>query len=146
MYELPFPGPFISIYDIVRKGKFGKHVSVPIAIVLLSACALVFGLATFGHHVTRGMGIQMARITPSRGFAAELSTALVVLVASQWGLPNSSSQCITGGIVGVGLLEGAQGINWKFFGQTYLSWVCTPFTMAAGTALLFSMGVFSPCI
>lgn len=119
---------------------------MPIGIVFLSAAALVFGLATFGHHVTRGMGIQMARITPSRGFAAELSTALVILVASQWGLPNSSSQCITGGIVGVALLEGAQGVNWKFFGQTYLSWVCTPVVMALGTGFLFSMGVFSPCI
>jgi sodium-dependent phosphate transporter len=51
------------------------------------------------------MGTRMAKLTPSRGFAAELSTSLVILVASQYGLPTSSSQCITGGIIGVSAPE-----------------------------------------
>ena len=41
----------------------------------------------------------MARITPSRGFAAELATSFVIMIAAQLGLPTSSSQCITGGFV-----------------------------------------------
>ena len=48
------------------------------------------------------MGTRMAKLTPSRGFCAELATALVILVASQYGLPTSSSQCITGGAQGAG--------------------------------------------
>lgn len=55
----------------------------------------------------------MAKLTPSRGFSAELATALVILISSQWGLPNSSSQCLVGAIVGVGLLEGKD--TWPFF-------------------------------
>ena len=90
------------------------------------------------------MGTQMAKITPARGFAAELATALVILVSSQWGLPNSSSQCITGGIIGVGIAEGAAGVNWKFFGETFSSWVLTLVLMAVGTGVLFAQGIYAP--
>jgi hypothetical protein len=66
---------------------------------------------------------MMAKLSASRGFAAELSTALVILVASQLGLPTSSSQAITGGIIGVGLLEGiTTGVNWKFFAKQVGHW------------------------
>jgi hypothetical protein len=48
-----------------------------------AALGLVTGLATYGYNVTRAMGTRMAKLSPTRGFAAELSTALVILVASQ---------------------------------------------------------------
>ena len=43
------------------------------------------------------------------------SARSVIMIAAQYGLPTSSSQCITGGIIGCGLLEGTAGVNWKFF-------------------------------
>ncbi len=54
--------------------------------------------------MTRSVGTRFSKLSPTRGFSAELATALVIMVAAQYGLPTSSSQCITGGIVGVGLL------------------------------------------
>jgi sodium-dependent phosphate transporter len=87
----------------------------------------------------------MAKLSPSRGFSAELSTALVILVASQLGLPTSSSQCITGGIVGVGLLEGIKGgVNWRLFGQQFASWVATLFVVGLAVAAIFAQGIYSP--
>jgi solute carrier family 20 (sodium-dependent phosphate transporter) len=97
------------------------------------------------YNITRAMGTQMSKLTPSRGFAAELATALVILVSAQWGLPNSSSQCIVGGIVGVGVLEGSGGVNWIFFVKTFLSWIATIFVMSIGTGLFFAQGVYAPC-
>lgn len=44
----------------------------------------------------QAMGARLAKLSPTRGFCAELSTAMVIMVASQYGLPTSSSQCITG--------------------------------------------------
>jgi sodium-dependent phosphate transporter len=52
------------------------------------------------------MGVKLSKLSPTRGFCAELATALVIMIASQYGLPTSSSQCITGGIIGVGMMEG----------------------------------------
>jgi sodium-dependent phosphate transporter len=67
--------------------------------------------------------------------------ALLRLSRPQYGLPTSSSQCITGGIIGCGLLEGKAGVNWKFFLQNFASWGATLFIAGFGTAALFSQGV-----
>jgi hypothetical protein len=64
--------------------------------------------------VTRAMGVKLSKLSPTRGFCAELATALVIMIASQYGLPTSSSQCITGGIIGVGMMEGIMvGQEWN---------------------------------
>lgn len=42
------------------------------------------------------MGVRLCKISPTRGFAAELATALIITIAAQYGLPTSSSQCVTG--------------------------------------------------
>lgn len=98
----------------------------------------VIGLATYGYKVTRAMGVRLAKISPTRGFSAELATALIITIAAQYGLPTSSSQCITGAIVGVGLLEGASGVNWKQFGRQFIAWVCTLAVVGLLTAALFA--------
>ncbi|KAG2452635.1 hypothetical protein HYH02_002869 [Chlamydomonas schloesseri] len=139
-------GPLATVYAVYHSGTLPHKVAAPVWCVLVSAFGLVTGLATFGYQVTRAMGTRMAKLTPSRGFCAELATALVILVASQYGLPTSSSQCITGGIVGVGMLEGLGGVNWGFFAKTFASWVSTLLICAAATAALFAQGVHAPSI
>lgn len=55
------------------------------------------------------------------------------------GLPTSSSQCITGGIVGVGLMEGFQkGVNWRMFAKQFLSWVSTLFVVGLAVGAIFA--------
>lgn len=137
-------GPLAAIWDVYNTGKLAKNVSPPVWIVLIGACGLVVGLATYGYNVTRAMGVSLAKLTPTRGFAAELATALVIMIAAQYGLPQSSSQCVTGAIVGVGLLEGTAGVNWKQFARQFASWVCTLAVVGLGVAALFSQGVYAP--
>jgi sodium-dependent phosphate transporter len=137
-------GPLSTIWTIWQSHKLPKTVKAPLWIVLYSAASLVLGLAMYGRNVTEAMGKRLARLTPSRGFAAELATSLVILIATQYGLPTSSSQCITGGVVGVGLAEGLSHVNWKFFGQTLLSWVSTMFVTGVGTGIMFLQGIAAP--
>jgi len=137
-------GPLAAIWDIVNTGKIQKSVTAPIWIIVIGASGLVVGLATYGYKITQAMGVKMSKITATRGFAAELATSLVIMIASQYGLPTSSSQCITGGILGVGLAEGIKGVNWRFFGQTVLSWVNTMFFIGIGVAAVFSQGIYAP--
>lgn len=138
-------GPLGAIYDVYQTGNLNAKIQPEIWCVALGAASLVIGLGTYGYNVMRAMGTQLSMLTPSRGFCAELSTALVILVASQLGLPTSSSQCITGGIVGVGLVEGARrGVNWKQFGIQFASWVATIFVVGLGVAALFAQGIYSP--
>lgn len=138
-------GPLTTIWDVYQKGKLSKSVNAPIWIIVLSAAGLVVGLATYGHHVMRSMGTAMAKLTPTRGFCAELATATVIMVAAQSGLPTSSSQCLVGGIVGIGLCESLKaGVNWKLFGQQFLSWIGTLLVVALSTAAIFAQGIYTP--
>ena len=137
-------GPLATIYDVYETGTLSSKVNAPTWVIVISATSLVAGLATYGRNVVKAVGKEMAKITPSRGFAAELATAMVIMVASQYGLPTSSSQCITGGIVGIGIAEGLQGVNWRFFLQTFSSWVMTMVVMGLGTALMFAQGHNAP--
>jgi phosphate/sulfate permease len=56
----------------------------------------------------------------------------------RYGLPTSSSQCITGAIVGVAVLEGAKGVNWRIFGKQFISWVLTLVAVGGCVALIFA--------
>jgi solute carrier family 20 (sodium-dependent phosphate transporter) len=91
------------------------------------------------------MGVALAKLSPTRGFCAELATSLTIMITTQMGLPTSSSQCIIGAIMGVGMCEGVrQGVNWKLFAQQFASWVCTMFVCGLASAALFSSGLYTP--
>ncbi len=94
-------GPLAVIWGIVQNPGLnsvtaGTKVQPEIWIILIGAFGLIIGLGTYGYKVCGAVGTQMARITPSRGFAAELATSFIIMIAAQLGLPTSSSQCITG--------------------------------------------------
>lgn len=137
-------GPLGSVWSIVNDGKLDKKLMPPLWIIVIGASGLVVGLATYGYNVTRAMGTKLAKISPSRGFAAELATALIILISSQYGLPTSSSQCITGAIVGIGLMEGTKGVNWKLFATTFSSWIMTMVVMGVGVSAMFAQGIYAP--
>lgn len=89
-------GPLSAIWYNYKDGLLKEKREPPIWAVIVGASGLVIGLATYGYKVTQAMGVRLAKISPTRGFAAELATALIITLASQYKLPTSSSQCITG--------------------------------------------------
>ncbi|CAL8461919.1 g1450 [Coccomyxa elongata] len=141
-------GPLATIWDVYQKGELSKSVSPPVWVILIVATGLVVGLATYGYNVTRAMGVQLAKLTPTRGFSAELATSFTIMIAAQYGLPTSSSQCITGAVIGVGICENinGKGVNWRQFLRHFASWVATLFLVGFGTAAIFAQGVYAPSI
>lgn len=137
-------GPLSTVWYFYRYGMVFKSTVAPYWIIGISASGLVIGLATYGYNVCRAMGTRMAKLSPSRGFAAELATSTIIMVCAQSGLPVSSSQCITGGIIGVGAAEGASGVNWRFFAYQFGGWIFTLLITASTTALLFVQGLVTP--
>lgn len=126
-------------------GVLPSKVQSPVWVVAISAFGLVLGLATYGYHVIRSMGVALAKLSPTRGFCAELATSLTIMITTQMGLPTSSSQCIIGAIMGVGMCEGARkGVNWKLFAQQFASWVVTMLICAGTTAAVFAAGIYTP--
>lgn len=139
-------GPLSAIWEFYKHGQVVKKMVPPIWVILIGAFGLVTGLTLYGQKLTKAMAVKLSKLSPSRGFAAELATSLVIMVASQFGLPTSSSQCIVGGIIGVGLLEGVNGVNWRYFTSLFTSWIINLFLSMGLVALFFAQGVYSPSI
>lgn len=126
-------GPVAAIYGIVSTGgNIQASTAMPMWILLIGALGIVVGLVTFGHRVIATIGSGITALTPSRGFAATLATAMTVVVASATGLPVSSTQILVGAILGVGLAVGGESLNYRKVGSIFASWLVT---LPAGAAL-----------
>ena len=118
--------PFAAAYDVWQRGVVVETTRVHIWILCVGGGAIVLGLLTFGYHVMRTLGNRLTLISPSRGFCMELASAITVLMATRLKLPVSTTQCITGATVGVGLANGDwKCINPKLVGWIYLGWIIT---------------------
>ena len=90
------------------------------------------------------MGIKMTKMSNSRGLCVDMSSGLVVILASAFGLPVSSTQTVTGAIVGVGLFDGAAWVNWKILAKIFLGWVLTLVVTASSAAVVTAWAVYAP--
>jgi sodium-dependent phosphate transporter len=144
-------GPLSGIYAVYEvsttyRKKMVKEAEVPVWVLIIGAVGLVIGLGTYGYNIMRALGVRMAAMTPSRGYSAELSTSLVISIASAYGMPISTTHTITGAVVGVGLMEGRKGVNWKHLAKTFTSWVFTLIFVGFISAALFSQGAYAPSV
>jgi len=139
-------GPLAGIWATYEAGAFVKEADTPVWVLIIGAVGLVIGLATYGYNIMRALGVRMAAMTPSRGYSAELATSLVVSIASAYGMPISTTHTITGAVVGVGLMEGRKGVNWKFLGKTFSAWIFTLIFVGILTAAMFAQGAYAPSI
>jgi inorganic phosphate transporter, PiT family len=104
-------------------------VAMPTWILGLGGGFIVFGLMIWGRKVMATIGEKITEITPSRGFAAELATATVVLICSKMGLPISTTHTLVGSVIGVGLARGLPTLNLDIVRMIVISWISTiPFT------------------
>lgn len=137
-------GPFSAVYSIYDSGKLAKNSPVQTWILAYGGFGIVCGLAIFGYKILRVLGVDAVKLSNSRGFCAELATAVTVVMASRVGLPVSTTQVITGALFAIGLIEGAKGVNWRVFLKIVLGWVATLFVAAAVAAAFTSFGAYSP--
>lgn len=74
----------------------------------------------------RQLGNRLTLHSPSRGFSMELGASITVVLASQYAIPVSTTQCITGATVGVGACSGTlRAINWRMVAWIYMGWFIT---------------------
>ncbi len=97
----------------------------PLWILFLGATGIVIGLATLGYRVMKTIGENIVKLTPSKGFSAQLAAALTVVIASQLDMPVSTTHTLVGAVIGIGLAEGASTINFNSVRTIVLSWVIT---------------------
>ncbi|KDN34248.1 hypothetical protein RSAG8_12657, partial [Rhizoctonia solani AG-8 WAC10335] len=120
-------GPFATIYYTWHTGNFaGGKSPVAVWMLVFGGAAIILGLATYGYNIMRVLGNRLTLHSPSRGFSMELGASLAVVLASQVAVPVSTTQCITGATLAVGLCNGdLKALNWRMFSWIFFSWVLT---------------------
>ncbi|MCO5585479.1 hypothetical protein L7F22_039412 [Adiantum nelumboides] len=119
--------PWAVIYSAWHTGDAAaSKLPVDLWQIAVLALVLVLGFVTYGYNIMRVMGNKLTYHSPSRGTSMELGAAITILIFSQYKLPVSTSMCITGATVGVGLMNGThKAVNWQRVGLLFLSWVVT---------------------
>jgi len=98
-------GPLAAISDAVSSGVVSGKVAIPLWVMLVGAIGIALGLAMFGPKLIRTVGTEITELDQMRAFSVAMAAAITVIIASQLGLPVSSTHIAVGGIFGVGFLR-----------------------------------------
>lgn len=97
--------PLAAIYDAVMSGEISSKVGIPFWILLIGGGWIAVGLALFGPRIIKTVGGEITELDQIRAFCIALSAAITVIIASQLGLPVSSTHIALGWVFGVGFLR-----------------------------------------
>ena len=119
-------GPVAAVISIVQSGgEIGQKSALSLWILILGGGGIVAGLLMYGRRVIATVGKHITELTPSRGFACELSAATTVVIASGTGLPISTTHTLVGAVLGVGLARGIGALSMNVVRTIFLSWIVT---------------------
>jgi len=94
-------------------------------VIILCAVAISLGIATGGWRIIRTLGRGMFRIRPVHGFAAQATSAGVIIAAALAGGPVSTTQVVGSAIMGVGSAERLSKVRWEVAQNILLAWLMT---------------------
>jgi len=94
-------------------------------VIVISALAISTGTAIGGWRVIRTLGMRVTTLQPVHGFAAEVSAATVIEVASHFGIPVSTTHCVSSSIMGVGATRRLSAVRWGIAGNIVAAWILT---------------------
>jgi inorganic phosphate transporter, PiT family len=117
----------IVIFLAARSGKSVDAYGVPVWVILAAAAAMALGtfLSVRSFRLIRTLGEKITKLHPINGFSAEMGGGLIIFLASQFGLPVSTTHVVTSAVTGTGLGSGLGGVSWKVFRAIMLAWVVT---------------------
>lgn len=109
---------------LVASGKI-QTLEVPTWVVLTCALAMGFGTLFGGWKIIKTLGHKMLKLEPIHGFAAETSSAGIIMAASFFGLPVSTTHVVSSAILGVGATKRLSAVRWGLAGKIVMAWVLT---------------------
>jgi PiT family inorganic phosphate transporter len=98
---------------------------VPPWVMIACATAMALGTAAGGWRIIKTVGRDFVKLQPVHGFCVETASAGVILGASAFGLPTSTTHVITSSILGVGLSKRMSAVNWGIAYRIVIAWVLT---------------------
>jgi len=131
-------GPMTAALRVLKEGAITNTADTSSTWLLaLGGFGIVVGLATWGWRVMETIGKKITELTPSRGFSAEFSAAITIVLATRLGLPVSTTHTLVGAVVGVGMARGLEALDLNTTRDIVVSWFVT---VPAGAVL--SVGIY----
>ncbi|MCP4247301.1 MAG: inorganic phosphate transporter [bacterium] len=106
---------------------------IPFWVVVISAAAMGAGTLFGGWSLIKTLGAKFYRVRPVHGFGAQTMSSAVIIVATQFGGPVSTTHVVSTAIGGAGAADRAKMVRWGVFNNIVMSWVLTiPATILLG--------------
>lgn len=118
-------GPVAAIYLIAREHQLLAKADVPLGILIMGGLGIAIGIAVLGHKVMETVGQKITVLTNTRGFSVDFGAASTVLMASNLGLPVSTTHASVGAVVGVGIARGFSAVNFGVLWRIVAYWLLT---------------------
>jgi PiT family inorganic phosphate transporter len=117
-----------------------KELHVAPWIVVSCSAAAALGTWYGGWRIIKTLGSKLTDLNPVQGFAAEVSGATVLHLASEAGVPVSTTHAITSSIIGVGAVRRRSSVRWTVLLEIFASWIVTlPATILLGGAIMYAL-------
>lgn len=110
--------------------------TIPLWVKLLCATVMAAGTATGGRRIIKTLGRKVTRLQPANGFAADMSSATVLMTTAHLGMPVSTTHVVSASIMGVGVARRAHAMRWDLVESIVWTWVLT-LPASGGLAYLF---------
>lgn len=133
------------IVMVLYSTKFVSTFDIPMWVILSCHAAIALGTAFGGWRIVKTMGMRITKLKPIGGFCAELAGAVTLLGTATLGIPVSTTQTITGAIMGVGSLQRLSAVRWGVGGKIIWAWILTiPLSGISGAILYLIVRNFFP--
>jgi len=109
---------------LLTEGVISKF-DVPLWVILGSYAAISLGTFLGGWKIIKTMSFKVTDLRPYQGFAAETGSAVVLSTTAHFGIPVSTTQAISGAIMGVGATRRMSAVNWLVARRIFLAWILT---------------------
>jgi PiT family inorganic phosphate transporter len=142
----------ITLALIANGNLSSDNFHVPTWVVLSAASAIALGTYVGGWRIIRTLGSRIIKMDPAQGFSAQGAGAAVILASSHFGFPLSTTQVISGGIMGAGAGKRVSAVRWGVAGNIVVAWLLTlPAAAAMGAATygvtrVFGTGATGPIV
>jgi PiT family inorganic phosphate transporter len=142
----------IMTLALIASGKLSAAASTPDWVKVSAAAAIAVGTYSGGWRIIKTMGSRIIKMDAAQGFSAQSAGAAVILTASHFGYPLSTTHVISGGVMGAGAARRLSAVRWGVAGNIAVAWVLTlPAAAVVGAAVyevteLFGGGAAGPIV
>ncbi|MBQ9758751.1 MAG: inorganic phosphate transporter [Opitutales bacterium] len=134
-------GVFVNNPDWLGFLNLSEGADVPVWVKILCAIVMAAGTAGGGYRIIRTMSHKMTKLLPVNGFAAELTSATVLIGTSQLGMPVSTTHVVSSSIMGVGVAKDVRRVNFSTITRILWAW-----TLTLPVSMLLGYGIYNAIV